>query len=1304
MTRFCRNSRLTPQDRHEIATMNVANHRLPLAAIIATLLFSSAPSSADVGDNPGYQQAYTDWAAAHLALLPTSFLPGPFGTAADLATIGIDIRLRYLPAKFIAPTPSPVTPNAQGGCRFEFTLPQKKASYGNLFNLWDIQPLPTNWGAFGTPLVAHGNSQVDVSVDSPYLDTWSASQRRVSFPSGVHHLDWLAETQLDPIFDVAIPTVLFVYNAELKYGEAITKTEPKSAARAAAIGKEFLKNAAISAGVIGADALADNPTIGTARHEQQSNFTVYDINPPTISTSAPNPSTLEATRFGGEKWYDHFADFRATITAGDPCGLTPTVGNDAPDFLPIGTTVVTWTASDIGPLGAGNPGIASVQQTITVADTLAPILLAPPSQVIESSTPPLLGDVPIGSAAVFDLADPDPALSSITPASFPVDARTEVQWTATDDSGNSSHKSQWITVKTPGTNTPPSVQNVSGTTLTSQPIDLVLSGSDGDLLSGRFDPLNFRISQQPAHGFFVAPLRPYFIEDFRVKPDSEVGDIINYSSTTAADLDDAFCHAASPRPVPVDFPYEAKFVHLRDDDVAYVLDKAWRCTNGYPVTDPRISMWDADGALLTSTPASFGFSDINRVTVDSGGGVQAVAPASNNEWLVLRRYTADLSSFQSWELRDKAPLNRTMKHIAATYDPSTGIIYATDKQYLYAYDGNSGGTQPPYIGALNGGAGFLSAVSSAAGSSTAGFTMEIDSTGALYIPDPGTDRIYKFAPSDYDGVTFTPGALVGWMGRCDSGPNCDDANGRSFGYSCTDATCSVATTSGSAPGQFDTPLGMALDPKDMLYVTDYENYRVQRFTPLGDFAGQAASTCDGGCFVLGDMGKPTDISVNASKFHVLDREYSLLHVFETAPFKDITESSVTVAYASDNDFQGTDSFQFRANDGLVDSNTGTASITVNRNFRAPEAHDASHSLDEDAALDFVLDASDPDGITGVDFNGLDTLTYSIVQLPEHGTLSGSGANRHYTPDADYSGDDAIAFRVNDGRFDSNIAVVTLTVNPVNDPPVVRFTNQNSRIVPKKVWPLLRGKIAGSALQAGRGFPFPLLAEYDDPDIGQPHFVQIAWGDGSSQSSNDVTPMDPNADPKPPVITPTHDGLGQVVAEHIYTDLGSRTIDVTLLDGSGTDGNVQTTVEVIDMIDLTIEETPASPDLPPPGSQVTMLFDVGNATPQGGVSGINATGVRFEGTLPAGVVLVGVTPGKGSCSHVDPVTTCDIGTLTPGETTQISITVQAPVAFDPDENPYYADVDGVESDAGGDNLLSVAIPVQSFRIFEDSFGE
>ena len=82
----------------------------------------------------------------------------------------------------------------------------------------------------------------------------------------------------------------------------------------------------------------------------------------------------------------------------------------------------------------------------------------------------------------------------------------------------------------------------------------MLSGSDPIILSGRFDPLNFHIVSRPAHGFFVAPLQPYFIEDYRVKPDSEVGKILNYSNNPANDLDDTFCHGSPHRPIPQDFP------------------------------------------------------------------------------------------------------------------------------------------------------------------------------------------------------------------------------------------------------------------------------------------------------------------------------------------------------------------------------------------------------------------------------------------------------------------------------------------------------------------------------------------------------------------------------------------------------------------------------------------------------------------------------------------------------------------------------------------------------------------------------
>ncbi|MGB8636326.1 MAG: Ig-like domain-containing protein [Rhodanobacteraceae bacterium] len=327
-------------------------------------------------------------------------------------------------------------------------------------------------------------------------------------------------------------------------------------------------------------------------------------------------------------------------------------------------------------------------------------------------------------------------------------------------------------------------------------------------------------------------------------------------------------------------------------------------------------------------------------------------------------------------------------------------------------------------------------------------------------------------------------------------------------------------------------------------------------------------------------------------------------------------------------------------------NVGTASIQVSRNYRAPEAQDAGLSLDEDTTLAFSLPASDPDGIAGVDFNGLDTLSYTVLEQPAHGQLGGSGASLSYMPDANYNGAERMTFKVNDGVFDSNIATVSFTVNPVNDVPSVQFTDQNSRILPATLWPLLKNRIAGNALKAGRGFPFPLMAEYNDSDLGQAHFVQIAWGDGAIQSSNDVTPVDPDADPRPPMLTPTHDGLGQVFGQHVYTEAGSKTIALDLLDAAATSSEVVTTVEVIDMVDL-VFDVPDQGDPAAPGSDVTLQFKLVSNAPQGGVSGIDASNVVFEGTVPAAVALLNATTDKGSCSQIAALTRCTIGSLTPG---------------------------------------------------------
>jgi endonuclease G len=90
----------------------------------------------------------------------------------------------------------------------------------------------------------------------------------------------------------------------------------------------------------------------------------------------------------------------------------------------------------------------------------------------------------------------------------------------------------------------------------------------------------------------------------------------------------------------------------------------------------------------------------------------------------------------------------------------------------------------------------------------------------------------------------------------------------------------------------------------------------------------------------------------------------------------------------------------------------------------PGVDDSSVTTDEDNAALFTLDVASPNN---------NPLTYTFTG-PSHGSLSGSGANRTYTPAPDYYGADSFTFTVNDGTRTSNTGTVSITVNPVNDAP------------------------------------------------------------------------------------------------------------------------------------------------------------------------------------------------------------------------------------------------------------------------------
>jgi VCBS repeat-containing protein len=147
---------------------------------------------------------------------------------------------------------------------------------------------------------------------------------------------------------------------------------------------------------------------------------------------------------------------------------------------------------------------------------------------------------------------------------------------------------------------------------------------------------------------------------------------------------------------------------------------------------------------------------------------------------------------------------------------------------------------------------------------------------------------------------------------------------------------------------------------------------------------------------------------------------------------DPTDGSVTVdadgdwTYTPDADFQGSDAFTFRANDGNVNSNTATMSIAVNGTNDVPVCSSDTSSGVEDADQTGTVGCTDPDG---------DLLTYSKVADPTNGSVTvDADGDWTYDPDPNFNGVDAFTFRAGDGSAFSNPATMSITVTAVNDAP------------------------------------------------------------------------------------------------------------------------------------------------------------------------------------------------------------------------------------------------------------------------------
>jgi len=144
-------------------------------------------------------------------------------------------------------------------------------------------------------------------------------------------------------------------------------------------------------------------------------------------------------------------------------------------------------------------------------------------------------------------------------------------------------------------------------------------------------------------------------------------------------------------------------------------------------------------------------------------------------------------------------------------------------------------------------------------------------------------------------------------------------------------------------------------------------------------------------------------------------------------------------YTPNPGYSGQNSFQYTANNS-GGSSPATVTIMVINNT-PPVANAQSVATNEDTAVSITLTATDAEN---------DSLTYSIVTSPGNGTLTGTPPNITYIPSANFNGGDSFTFKANDGSADSNVAIVTITVSPVNDAPVAvddyATTTKNTPII------------------------------------------------------------------------------------------------------------------------------------------------------------------------------------------------------------------------------------------------------------------
>ena len=613
-------------------------------------------------------------------------------------------------------------------------------------------------------------------------------------------------------------------------------------------------------------------------------------------------------------------------------------------------------------------------------------------------------------------------------------------------------------------NDAPVATDVSTSTSEETAVEITLAASDAD-----GDPLTFSIVDNPANGSLstITGSKVTYTPNANFSGSDSFTFRANDGSANS-NIATASVSVSSTNDAPVANDVSA----ATDEETAVEITLTASDADGDPLTFSIVdnpangSLSTITGNKVTYTPnANFSGSDSFTFRANDGSANSNIATASIS---VSSTNDAPVANDVSATTDEETAVEITLAASDADGDPLTFSIVdnpangslstITGNTVTYTPNANFSGSDSFTFRANDGSANSNIATASISVSSTNDAPVASDVSATT---DEETAVEITLAASDADGdpLTFSivdnpaNGSLSTITGsKVTYTPNANFSGSDSFTFRANDgsANSNIATASVSVSSTNDAPVA-----SDVSAATDEET--AVEIT-------LAASDPDGDPLTFSIVSPPGNGSLSA-----------------------ITGNTVT--YTPNANFSGSDSFTFRANDGSANSNIATSEISIsNVNDNPISSGIADITANEDAAnrtINLVEVFSDADDAT---------LNYEVTanDNPSLVSTSLSGTDLILDFQDNQNGEANLTVRASDDEGASANASFKVTVNPVNDAPIITSQSPN---------PLTANEETALTVQLNN-------LVVSDPDNTYPDDFALSVQDGSNytRTGNTITPV------------------------------------------------------------------------------------------------------------------------------------------------------------------------------------------------------